>query len=87
MEAGADLKQAAYAAIKLNPSRRGFCNAGKHFEQGRFASAISAYDAKNLTRHDLEAHVTQRPHIALVGDRCFTYHARALCAMEPPQPA
>ena len=64
MEAGADLQQAADAALNLDLAAGGGGDAREDFEQGAFAGAIAADDAEDLALANLEADVAQGPEFA-----------------------
>src|SRR2546425_7626511 len=55
MEAGADLEQAAHAAVNFGPPRARFGDAREHLEQGRLAGAVASDKAEYFARHHLKA--------------------------------
>ena len=65
METGADFEQAANAAVNLGTPGGRFGDAREQLEQGRLAGAVASDEAEHLARHHVEAHVAQRPHVAL----------------------
>jgi len=64
MEAGADLQQAADAALDLDLAAGGGDDAREGLEHGAFAGAVAADNAEDLALADLEADVAQGPQLA-----------------------
>ena len=61
VKTGADLEQARDPAPERDPAGGRLGDAGKDFEQGRFAGAVAADDAEDLALLHLEADIVQRP--------------------------
>ena len=64
MEAGADLQQAAQAALDLDLAGGGGGDAREDLEEGALAGAVAAEDAEDRALADLEADVAQGPQLA-----------------------
>ena len=63
MEAGADFEQGADTAMGTDGTGSGSCDAGKEFEEGRFAGTVLADDADDVALIDLEVDVAEGPDV------------------------
>src|SRR5262249_19843401 len=61
VEAGADLEQAADAAVDLDSPRRRQGDPGEHLEQGALAGAVAPDDSDHLAGLDREFDVPEGP--------------------------
>jgi hypothetical protein len=61
MKSGADFEQARDAAFNPNAAATRLGDAAQYFQQSRFAGAIAANDADNLSASDIECDVPQSP--------------------------
>src|SRR5262245_42375536 len=61
MKTGANLEQAANAAVNVYLAGRRFGNAGKNFEQCRFACTFASDHSQGLTWRHFKADIFQRP--------------------------
>ena len=68
VKTGADLEQAGHPSLDLDTSRRRIRNSRENLEQRALAGAVSADDADDLPRPDVEGNVTQGPKQAVPTD-------------------
>jgi len=67
VKAGADLEEAADAAVDLGTAGGGLGDAGEDFEEGAFTAAVAADDAEDFAGLDFEAQVIEGPEGLLAG--------------------
>ena len=63
METCADLQKRAYTTMGTDSAGRRTGDAGKEFQEGRFAGAVLADDADDVALLDLEVDIAQRPYV------------------------